>query len=535
MDVTLDESVATTDDAAKRLAMLETGVDAFANDVVFERLRRVVQFVAGECRSRDEDAMFIVNEADCVARVMAGQLEAICAVLTVLRRLSAKYLSTNESSERESDVLNLRCEQEELIQQSLQQSPPVSNPPKTAEKLKRTPEVVGISSLRQYSPTPASSTIPSNLTVKKAPEPQQLPSKASTLSKKRRPLTGPKRSQSSVGKALVIADKSSLDQRGAFHDAEGLHVFGMLDPSAKKKSKAFKPERDCVGGEDALATRFCNWAQATLQVALPLDQIFVKRADHWVLGPRPKVQQAFSNGVLLCRIAAAIFEQYGDRLNRGDSDFTRLRLESFSSATNPQTSAHRRRNLELALAVFKACGVAEEALKCVENLRHLGNQSSPTTIWRVLDAVRHRVELLNQAKVSSQTSPQPETKDVSDSAVATDPSQLQSDSSRTNAASSPKNPPQGRRKQLVTAEFESAGVTPLKRSRPYITSEQMHAVTAWLTTVGFDVHEVRGATKLPVVWSLAYSCVSYCVIYCFVKAASCGVLQDPMRNGVLLW
>ncbi|RLN87043.1 hypothetical protein BBJ28_00020293 [Nothophytophthora sp. Chile5] len=369
-----------------------------------------------------------------------------------------KHLATNETSERESDVLNLRCEQEELIDQSLQQSPPVSDPSKTAEKIKRIPEVVGVSPSRQYSPTPASSIIPSNLPVKKAPGSQPSLSKTSTLGKKRRPLSGPKRPQSSVGKSPAIADKSSLHQRGVFHDAEGFHVFGMLDPSAKKKSETLMPERDSVGDEDALATRFCDWAQATLQVALPLDQIFVKRADHWVLGSRPKIRQTFTDGVLLCRIAAAIFEQYGDRLNRGGSDFTRLRLESFSRATNPQSSAHRRRNLELAVAVFKACGVAEEALSCIENLRRLGNQSSPTTIWRVLDAVRHRVELLNQVKVGSQASPQPETKDVNDSAVVAGPSQLQSDSSTANAASSsPKDLPQGRRKQLVTAEFEPAG------------------------------------------------------------------------------
>ncbi|KAE9116735.1 hypothetical protein PF005_g3596 [Phytophthora fragariae] len=109
-----------------------TESDPFASDVVVERIRRVVQFAASECRSQDEDAMYVVNDAECVARVMEGRSDAICAVLTVLKRLSIQRIQQQQSSDDARDALHRRRVQEEMIKHSLQQ---LRSPPKVTEEM----------------------------------------------------------------------------------------------------------------------------------------------------------------------------------------------------------------------------------------------------------------------------------------------------------------------------------------------------------------------------------------------------------------
>ncbi|KAL4114078.1 hypothetical protein PRIC2_014758 [Phytophthora ramorum] len=103
-------------------AIFEDGLtedDVFENGEIMERLRRVVQFVARECRSQDEDAMHIVNNADCVAQVLAGQSKAICAVLTVLKRLGVQRWKEQQSLASEQGALRRRQVHKEMLKLSL--------------------------------------------------------------------------------------------------------------------------------------------------------------------------------------------------------------------------------------------------------------------------------------------------------------------------------------------------------------------------------------------------------------------------------
>ncbi|KAH7462455.1 uncharacterized protein KRP23_13475 [Phytophthora ramorum] len=103
-------------------AIFEDGLtedDVFENGEVMERLRRVVQFVARECRSQDEDAMHIVNNAECVAQVLAGQSKAICAVLTVLKRLGVQRWKEQQSLASEKGALRRRQVHKEMLKLSL--------------------------------------------------------------------------------------------------------------------------------------------------------------------------------------------------------------------------------------------------------------------------------------------------------------------------------------------------------------------------------------------------------------------------------
>ncbi|TMW60015.1 hypothetical protein Poli38472_000057 [Pythium oligandrum] len=51
------------------------------------QVHAITRYVAQRCRSEDGEAMYLLNEARCASRVLAGDVEAIAAVVSVLRRL----------------------------------------------------------------------------------------------------------------------------------------------------------------------------------------------------------------------------------------------------------------------------------------------------------------------------------------------------------------------------------------------------------------------------------------------------------------
>ncbi|KAG7389063.1 hypothetical protein PHYPSEUDO_011332 [Phytophthora pseudosyringae] len=481
--------------------------EAFGTGEILERLRRVVQFAASECRSRDEDAMYIVNDADCLARVMSGESDAICAVLTVLKRLSVQRMQDHQSSESHKAALRRRREQEKIIEHSLQQENPTEKVTRRGEhKPKRVQTPSSRSRARVNTAKPSKD-------VRKAGAPQhKLNEKKQS---KRKPTTGAKRrlgTGPTAGTApiapIAVDKKKKSDQPSIFHDDSGLRVFSMLDPIAKYPSSSEPSNSKCVevpDSEDARAVRVCNWARLVLQVDMPLEQIFTKQLEGWRLQSPRKVGQLFANGVLLCRIAGAIVHRCGGQLNYSTFKAIDMNFDEFGAVNTP---AGRRRSFMLTLSTFKRLGISSEALNSLELLQQREKQVTPKSIWWALDEVLTSVERLARA-VSAPNAQNTEESGV-DAVPETFPTVARKKKNANHGegqfAVSPKHlhSPQSRRKK--TTEIDRTGCAPLKRGLPYITAEQMHVVNEWLVDVGFDAKKVSGR----------------------------GVLQDPMRNGVLL-
>ncbi|KAL4140075.1 hypothetical protein PRNP1_015307 [Phytophthora ramorum] len=485
-------------------AIFEDGLtedDVFENGEIMERLRRVVQFVARECRSQDEDAMHIVNNAECVAQVLAGQSKAICAVLTVLKRLGVQRWKEQQSLASEKGALRRRQVHKEMLKLSLHSH---DNAPQDKLDAESERKVKRIHSSSRPQPKTHLNTTKLSKSIREAGP--VLNRTRETKRSRKRPVTVPKRRQSTVspstatvGSSTNISSKKIISkQTGIYHDNNGLRVYGMLDPTAKYQPRDELFDGKCSGcppSDDEVAVRICNWVQLVLQIEIPMSQIFVNRTR---LSPPRKVRQVFANGVLLCRIAAAIIQRCGDQ-------FDQVGTKTFPSVSEPQTPVERQRNLTLALTAFKGMGISPEAMNAFEDLQRPAKPVPSKTIWSALDEVFNRVERVAHAAAPSNAQhAHPETlrAHIKHKKTTTTGSNAEKES-----ATSPKHtkPPQLRRQNLATVEVISPGCVPLKRNMPYVTSEQIRVVNEWLTRVGFDMKKSSGR----------------------------GVLQDPMRNGVL--
>lgn len=312
--------------------------------------------------------MYIVNDAECVAQMMEGSSEAICAVLTVLKRLSIQRMQQQQSIESDRDALHRRRAQEEMIKHSLQQP---RSPPKVIEEV--------VQPKQKYKRVQSSRSRPHVLqNAPKSSKTAQRKGSLSTESKAPRPSTkGPttvKRKSRTRPRCSLASSTNprKTTQSEIFHDERGLRVFGMLDPIAKYQPQGESPHADS-SDEDALAMRFCKWVQQTLQIGMPLKQIFVIRAKKWRLNSPRRVRQVFSNGVLLCRIAFAVLERYGKKLKQSVPDAKLLHFDGLAAIADPQTPIDRRHNLALARAAFEFFGVSAKAVACFENLQCPGS------------------------------------------------------------------------------------------------------------------------------------------------------------------
>ncbi|KAL3670038.1 hypothetical protein V7S43_005408 [Phytophthora oleae] len=457
-----------------------SGGDALDQFKITERLRRVVQFTAGECRSQDGDAMYVVNDAECLARLLAGESDTICAVLTVLRRLNRQRSQENQLSENDKDVLWRRCVQEQMIENALHQE-------QTSEKLPRELDNV---LLKQKSKRVRSAPSRSRPSIKPFKDDTEMDttlrnSRATNQSKKK---PKPTKRGLRCKRSATLATASKTDERkkvsDRISDGNELRTFGMLDPSAKIR------ERSSIQGvDDSRAKCFCNWARHVLEIEMPLDHIFTKQSEIWKLQSPRKIGMTFANGIVLRRIATALVVRCGEQLKYSTAAAKDL---NFPASNDLHTPTEKRRNFTFALAVFKDLGVSPEALALFESMQRTTKKTSTQAIWNALDEVMSQAERRFRAPRSEETL---ETREKDKNA------------SRHVKKLSPKTQHIGRKSiEVKTTVNGLTGCAPLNRSLPYITSEQMNVVNKWLIDVGFDGKKVSGR----------------------------GVLQDPMRNGVLL-
>ncbi|ETK87744.1 hypothetical protein L915_07878 [Phytophthora nicotianae] len=480
--------------------------DGFDNDGVVERLHRVVQFAASECRSQDEDAMYIVNDSNCIARVISGESDATCAVLTVLKRLSRQRIQQHQLSESKKNELRRR-EQEKMIELSLQRRNSRDELSKEDEEPKQKSKRVQTSSSR--SQTRAKTTNRSEHD-QKASTPEQRSKTTKQGAKKQ--IAGAKRSLGKVpttttSAPTAIGKKKMPLKANVMNEGNGLHV--QIDPVAKYHSGDHF-------SEDARAVRFCNWARLVLQVEMPLKKVFDKQSGR--LNSPCKIRQVFANGVLFRRIAAAIVQRCNGLLNHNIPGIDELRNEDFARL---QTPAGIRRNFSLALTTFKTLGISQAALNAFEIVQSREKQDLHKRIWCHLDEILNKVEQREHAGTASK----------SKTAMDIVPKTLLVNGNQEETKVTKRSPkrirsPRTRRKKAVGMGSDHTGCAPLKRSLPYITNEQMHVVDEWLVNTGFDSKKV-----ISIVVNSANEWLPHRV---FVQVSGRGVLQDPIRNGVLL-
>ncbi|GMF17428.1 unnamed protein product [Phytophthora fragariaefolia] len=442
-------------------------VDPFANRAIAERLRRVVQFAAGECRSVDDEAIYVLNSAECVAQAMEGQTDVICAVLTVLKRLSIQRIQKQCSGKSDKDALYRRCMQENMIQHSLQQprSPPkeVDEVVKHKQKVKRPP----------MTRTRTRSTKPSKATLREESVKASRQSAKRLATVKRKVQDRPPFNKVSSTESIIGKKKLSVsNQSGNFHDGIGLRVFGMLDPTVK-----YLPH-GVVGScaEDTRAKQFCVWVQQTLQVDMPLEHIFAEqKTDKWKLNSPRRVRQVFANGVLLCRIAFAILERYRHQLNLSMTESKLPCFGGLADIADPQTPTGRRDNLALAGAILKVCGISAKAITSFESLQCPGKICPSKALWDSLDEIVSRVKRL--ARIDNSHDPvQPDASKnhIIESNAGRCTVQKTENIVGTSLTNTPI--PQSKTRKSMVVDSSLAGYALLKRNLPYITIEQMNVV-----------------------------------------------------------
>ncbi|KAG1691977.1 hypothetical protein DVH05_025956 [Phytophthora capsici] len=419
------------------------GGDALDQYKIMERLRRVVQFTAMECRSHDGDAMYIVNDAQCLSRLVAGESDAICAVLTVLRRLTAQRYDENDT-----DALCRRRDQEQMIENALHLTQISEKAPQeqlTKQKPKRVQPV----------PSRSRRIKPKDNTKTDTKYPLQH-SRATKQSKKKPKLTKKRVNCPATG--------NTTDEKKVSDRTERTHSVGMLDPRARSERSS----------NDFRAKCFSNWAKLVLQVEMPLES--------WKLDSPRKIWLTFANGILLRRIAAELVRRCGGQLKCSTAEAKDLDYPVANGL------AEKRRNFTFALSVFKELGISTKALSVFESMQRVSKRTSTIPIWNALDEVMTQAERLFNA-------PRPEER-VKDENMSRYVENL-----------SPNTQNKGTKNvEVKTTVNELSGCVPVKRTVPYVTSEQIHAVDEWLINLGFDCKKVSGR----------------------------GVLQDSMRNGVLL-
>jgi hypothetical protein len=421
--------------------------------------------------------MYLVNDADCVDRVMAGDSDDICAVLTVLKRLSIQRLREHRARESEKVARRRRRAQDEMLQHSLQQK----SLPRALTSVEAGPKQKN----KRTNPTssgPRRRVRKNDTTIPKTVE--KIDSSGVKLRKKKLNAATKRR----VDKpSSTTALKSVNDVNASLVTGNGLRVFEKLDPTAKhhpRRDPLEVNDSNEMREDDLLAAHFCSWAQHFLQIEMPLQQIFARQGSKWNLHPPRKVKQVFVSGVLLCRIAAGIIQLCGKQLQERIPERKMPRFDDLASVVDPGTPSERQRNLALAQAVFRDVGVSSGALVSLESLQQPG-KVSPQSIWEALDEVFRKVSQLFHTTAASSI------QDMVDTSAGNtrDDSKAVVHRVKDSVRTSPKQVPR-RRKKPAEGDAGLTGCAPLKRNMPYITGEQMHVVNEWLLGLGFDTTKV---------------------------------------------
>jgi hypothetical protein len=378
-----------------------------------ERVHSVVQLAASECRSADGDAVFALHSADCVARIMEGDCAAIGAVVGVFKRLSHQLPPCRRASPTTSDKLHaLRAALAKEKSTKVAEHEPI----RSKEKY---PVLDKAASTLSAAPSPTSIAIAdlkrtTSASIIEAAQPKLELSIAEKRSVPKVRTCRPRGSTSGTTKLKTTVVASALnghnhpllDSSRSFHDEQGLHVFGMLDPTVKSKApnRATTVTDEC---DDAMIRRTHQWLAQSLGIELPLANHFLDSSQHHrgkkqtqrnSLRRSSRIQRCqlltpFQDGVLLCRIAAAALHLAAQdsrtqqpEAGKGKSEIPSDGLHGFERS--PRSRADSIRNIALARSVFRRLGVSDHLLEALDGLANPSSLLQVTVIWRVLDELR---------------------------------------------------------------------------------------------------------------------------------------------------
>lgn len=502
-------------------------------DASKKRLRRVLLFVAREARSEDGDALFVVNEAQCAERIQSGDMDAICAVLHVLKRvgdqLADKQQQEDDGDDRESRAQHQRDRaviMTELLRlNAVREDAGATSSDGKMKRCKRDLRIVGLSSdrFRDASCADSRSQAPVRMGTSRS---SSVPARTRGLT--RPPFKPPKsgggnsnrtsRVVASVGLKKQADRKPKTTTRKQvplatdeepkipmYRDSKGqLHVYSMVDPSTRKRA-AHTPHSSTL--TDATANKE-NQAERRVRAWMDLLGVGLQ-GKHQSLASKQPAQEnpriIFQDGVVLCQIAAGVVKKYGDRIEKQsletfvDESSDRVVLLSQDATLCPQNAAQRRRNVAIAVEILtKFCGMqcssngsqknnnirAKLVAFFTANRRESQRERADNSVWELLDHVRVGIEA-SRSRVAA-------TDAVSSPMQTTDKILLDTAALTIGKHS----------RETVADENSRVGVNaPLEcvppvyqgeKRQPYITSEQMQAVNRWLKGVNKDmIMEVR--------------------------------------------
>lgn len=509
---------------------LASPISATSGDVR-QRVHKVVNFVARECCTQDEDAMYTVNQTDCVKRIMSGDHEAIGSVLIILKRLVAC---------KQQQQTELKKTQEQAMQQSLVRICTAAVDRQMALSASKTLPVLPRratstcqkkSSPRSSSPRRSSAALvpPERVHHRQKADPtsqkkekENFQTQPKTFIQKRREQTLSKTQQHALVVAQsTVVNKPKLNAKSpavgaqmtalptadnVFYDESGLHVFGMMDPRAKvtrDSPKAGVPDRKPLRRPlnarcAAIISAVTAWI-ATLGVSLSPNP--------------PQLQESyalFSDGILLSQVAAALIRRHGSLeaqscLQEGPAGVWILP----NTTLYPENDAQKQKNLESALRVLHA--YASMSSKDREDSWPIEKLTSrPSNIQAEMKVSEKIWMVLDLARKSAKQGPMSPRRSSA------------AESIRSPAAIQPV-------PTALILEQQIADAVVGQHKRPYITSEQILAVDQWIQSLGWNVEEVNPCLGPP------HNCWTVLMTLNFPQQKCRGVLQNSLRNGVLFW
>jgi hypothetical protein len=307
-----------------------------------------------------------------------------------------------------------------------------------------------------------------------------------------------------------------------------------------------------------IAFEVCNWIHS-LGIRLPVDQLFKEKG---VTSSNFSIKSAkiFEDGVLLCQLAAILVSRYGKgvgfcngggpgsihsafkHLVRGVPDKPGMFVIQGCNL-RPDQLAQKRHNVLLALETLKEHGFFnikhlteddQAAWNCfcsTSNNNSSGSSAykSADSVWGILSHIKSHVKLIEKQQQQHQrrenTQPQPQT--FTETIVEEEKEHEQVPQPRldnftsqtkqnTQQVQSVINHVQHDEDAILECESSVTTKEPLNlinfsKRKPYITSEQIQAVQKWLHSIPeLSIQNIE-------------------------THKSCSLLQDPIRNGVLLW
>ncbi|DAZ95574.1 TPA: hypothetical protein N0F65_005890, partial [Lagenidium giganteum] len=485
-----------------------------------DAVQAAVQFAAKQSQSEDGDVLYIVNEGRCAQRVLDGDVDAIVAVVHVLKRVSDALAPPDCVSHQPTHAALTIA-----LGSSLdvpEQSPPTARATSAGQRRRER----------------------LNLEITRSDGEQSPPELKPPSKWVRRQHVG-RVSQRRVNQVDDAANRQGIYPSFCAEEMGGLRVYGMLDPKPKpgrvasanaqpshatavrtcsrsaRRAPCSGPKAPDVASpnravesvdlrpssaqrlpdpDTAIAWQVCQW-MASLGIAVDQTQFFQHNWTQQTVSfkdapPRTRLRatsvKPFADGVLLCRIAAAIAHRHG-----GISARNRLRpcpeagggLGIQGCVVAPVSPAQKRHNLSLAVAVLKEFQAfqlqpyagdasllwnlfAMDAQENDDEVDEERQRKQSSSVWRVLSHIRERARHLDRGKRASRGAAQ------AWSSICAGPS---SPSASANA--------------------------PRSQRCPHVTAQQMRTVDDWLK-------EFRANPN--------------------VSGTTVGVLQDTLRNGVTL-